>query len=49
MFKFYELLTKITSIIKPTTKSSRGFNIAYQDPEDNKGFLLHFARKRLNK
>lgn len=48
MFKTYELITKISLIEKPTRRASRGFNIAYGDPEDNKDLLLLFAKIRLN-
>lgn len=40
MFKFYELISKMSSISKPTEKSSRGFNWGYNNPEANKDYLL---------
>lgn len=40
MFKFYELITNISCIKKPSKRVSRGFNVAYDEPEDNKDFLL---------
>lgn len=42
MFKMYELITKITSMY-----SHRGINVAYNEPEDNKLFLIIYANNRL--
>jgi len=48
MFKFYELITKISSISKPTKRSSRGFNIGYSEPEGNKDFLLLVSKQNFS-
>lgn len=45
MFKLYELITNISCITKPSKKVSRGFNVAYDNPEENLDFLLLVAKQ----